>query len=221
MAEKNFRRKIFLIKRGLQFRYMFSVVMIMLISALIVGWSIYYSIWSKIADPASFQYAELDTIWTNVNMLLFIRVPILVVFVSLFSLILSHKIAGPVYRFEQSSKKIANGDLSLRIKLRQGDELTELADIFNKMTENLETFVVKDREVIEKVIGIINQVPMTLKQDEIDEEEKERIILELTEVVTELKELTYAFKVSQDKIQEKNREVEDEKNKIEAEEKQS
>ncbi|PLX15305.1 MAG: hypothetical protein C0601_13390 [Candidatus Muiribacterium halophilum] len=201
MAEKNFRRKIFLIKRGLQFRYMFSVVMIMLISALIVGWSIYYSIWSKIADPASFQYAELDTIWTNVNMLLFIRVPILVVFVSLFSLILSHKIAGPVYRFEQSSKKIANGDLSLRIKLRQGDELTELADIFNKMTENLETFVVKDREVIEKVIGIINQVPMTLKQDEIDEEEKERIILELTEVVTELKELTYAFKVSQDKIQ--------------------
>jgi methyl-accepting chemotaxis protein len=154
---------------------MFSVVMIMLISALIVGWTIYYSIWSKVADPTSFEYANLDTIWSNVNILLFVRVPILVVFVSLFSLILSHKIAGPVYRFEQSSKRIANGDLSLRIKLRQGDELKELADIFNKMTENLEMFVVKDREVIDRVIDVINQVPMTLRQDEIDEKDKKKV----------------------------------------------
>ncbi|MFA7576895.1 MAG: methyl-accepting chemotaxis protein [Candidatus Muiribacteriota bacterium] len=206
MAKKKFRRKIFLIKKGLQFRYMFSVILIMVISASIVGWSIYYTIWNKVASPSNLQYDDLENIWENVNYLLLIRVPALIVFVGVFSLMLSHKIAGPVYRFEQSAKQIANGDLGLRIKLRKGDELSELSDIFNRMTANLENIVKKDRLIIEKIIGVINKIPMSLKQEEISDNEKEEIIVELTEVVSELKEITYAFRISENKDGDKNEE---------------
>jgi methyl-accepting chemotaxis protein len=195
MAKKKFRRRIFLIKKGLQFRYMFSVMMIMLLSTTVVGWTIYYSIWDKVGDNQDFRFENITDIWNQVNLSLVKMVPVLIIFVAVFSLMLSHKIAGPVYRFEVSAKQIANGDLGLRIHLRKGDELTDLADVFNRMTSNLEQIVQKDREVIEKIIGVINRIPMSLKQEELDDEEKEEIILELTEVVSELKEVTYAFRL--------------------------
>ncbi|MGM0608232.1 MAG: HAMP domain-containing protein [Candidatus Muiribacteriota bacterium] len=211
MANKRFRRKILFIKKGLQFRYMFSVIMIMLISSLFVGWTIYYTIWKEVASPANIQYNELEAIWEQINYLLLIRVPALALIVGVSSLMLSHKIAGPVYRFEQSAKQIANGDLSLRIVLRKGDELVELADVFNKMTANLENIVKKDREVIERIIGIIDKIPVSIKQEEISDEEKEKIIYELTDVVSELKEITYAFRLRETEKENKKAEVEDEK----------
>ncbi|MFW5781790.1 MAG: HAMP domain-containing protein [Candidatus Muiribacteriaceae bacterium] len=195
MAKKKFRRRIFLIKKGLQFRYMFSVMIIMLLSTIVVGWTIYYSIWNKVGNNTDFRFENITDIWNQVNISLVRMVPVLIIFVAVFSLMLSHKIAGPVYRFEVSAKQIANGDLGLRIHLRKGDELTDLADVFNRMTSNLEQIVQKDREVIEKIIGVINRIPMSLKQEELEDEEKEQIILELTEVVSELKEVTYAFRL--------------------------
>ncbi len=195
MAKKKFRRRIFLIKKGLQFRYMFSVMIIMLLSTIVVGWTIYYSIWNKVGNNTDFRFENITDIWNQVNILLVRMVPVLIIFVAVFSLMLSHKIAGPAYLFEVSAKQSANGDLGLRIHPRKGDELTDLADVFNRMTSNLEQIVQKDREVIEKIIGVINRIPMSLKQEELEDEEKEQIILELTEVVSELKEVTYAFRL--------------------------
>ncbi|HOD41540.1 MAG TPA: hypothetical protein PKL57_13350, partial [Candidatus Wallbacteria bacterium] len=39
-----FKRRIFLIKRGLQFRYMGVIFVAMLLVAMIVGWTVYFSI---------------------------------------------------------------------------------------------------------------------------------------------------------------------------------
>ncbi|MCK9223462.1 MAG: methyl-accepting chemotaxis protein [Candidatus Muirbacterium halophilum] len=191
-----YKRRIYLVKKGFQFRYMFSVLIIMLLASTIVGWTIYYSIWNKVGNTSEeFRFEEVSDIFRQVNISLLKMLPVLGILVAMFALMLSHKIAGPVYRFEVSAKQIANGDLGLRIKLRKGDELTDLADLFNKMTHNLEAVVKKDREVIEKIIGVINKIPMSLKQDEISKEEKEEIIVELTEIVSELKEVTYSFKI--------------------------
>ena len=54
------------------------------------------------------------------------------------SAFLSHKMAGPVYRFEQVCKAIAKGDFSQRVHLRRGDQFTELQDDFNAMMDKVE-----------------------------------------------------------------------------------
>jgi signal transduction histidine kinase len=75
----------------------------------------------------------------------FYKIAIYVLFVVLISAILSHKMAGPVYRFEQTCKEIAKGDFSKRVRLRKGDQLTELQDEFNKMMDRVEAEINKNK----------------------------------------------------------------------------
>lgn len=42
-------------------------------------------------------------------------------------MVLSHKIAGPLYRLERAAEAVGQGDLSQRIHLRDGDELQAFA----------------------------------------------------------------------------------------------
>ena len=68
-----------------------------------------------------------------------------VIFVILISAIVSHKMAGPVYRFEQTCKAIAKGDFSQRVHLRKGDQLTDLQDEFNNMMDRVEEEIKKSK----------------------------------------------------------------------------
>ena len=53
------------------------------------------------------------------------------------SLFASHRIAGPLYRFRKTFEAIANGDLTVRARLRSRDHLTEEAVLLNRMVEQL------------------------------------------------------------------------------------
>ncbi len=70
----------------------------------------------------------------------------------IFSLYLTHRVAGPLYRLEQSAQELKKGNLCLRIRLRESDELQELAEAINATVKNLdEAFVeVRDREALER-----------------------------------------------------------------------
>jgi methyl-accepting chemotaxis protein len=50
----------------------------------------------------------------------------------------SHKIAGPILRIERTFEDALGGDLTQRIKLRQGDELKDTADQLNSMLDGLQ-----------------------------------------------------------------------------------
>lgn len=52
-------------------------------------------------------------------------------------LFFSHRIAGPIYRFEHTLHEILNGNLNVEIKLRSKDEFQETAEQFNLMTRAL------------------------------------------------------------------------------------
>lgn len=71
-------------------------------------------------------------IYTNLITLGFITIASITV-----TLLISHKLAGPVYRFEEDLKLIGNGDLTKIIKIRGKDQLVELAENLNKMTASL------------------------------------------------------------------------------------
>lgn len=47
------------------------------------------------------------------------------------------RIAGPVYRFEKYLRAVADGEEVRPCKLRDGDELLELCDLINEVTEPL------------------------------------------------------------------------------------
>ena len=59
------------------------------------------------------------------------------IIVALFGIVLSHRIAGPMYKFKKTFNEIAKGNLDLRIHLRPKDSFKEVAKEFNNMMDYL------------------------------------------------------------------------------------
>lgn len=53
-------------------------------------------------------------------------------------ILFSHRIAGPILRIERTFEDALAGDLTQRIRLRQGDELTDTAEQLNGMLDGLQ-----------------------------------------------------------------------------------
>jgi methyl-accepting chemotaxis protein len=69
----------------------------------------------------------VQAIFQDVNARLTPKLVLLMAVVALAALIVSHRIAGPLYRLEREAEAWAQGDLTRRFSLRRGDELKELA----------------------------------------------------------------------------------------------
>lgn len=72
-----------------------------------------------------------------VNRSLIPKVLILSIVIFLGGIIVSHKIAGPIYRIEQSARAIRDGDLRVNFNVRKSDEMKETAHVLEEMVETL------------------------------------------------------------------------------------
>jgi len=71
-----------------------------------------------------------QTIW--------LALAVLIPTAAVFSIYLTHRLAGPLFRIEQTARELIRGNLALRIRLRKGDELHELAGLLNEVFDMLE-----------------------------------------------------------------------------------
>lgn len=135
------RRIRYLVKRKLQFKYMLFLLFAMLIPTVICTGALYYFMWQTIAAEVALPETialYLIPALEKVNLVLFISLPIVFFIMLLSSIYISHRIAGPLYRFENELKEIIKGDYSRRIKLRAKDELQEIADGINQLLDRVE-----------------------------------------------------------------------------------
>lgn len=191
------RRRTYLIKTGLQLRYMGIIITTMLMVAFGVGWTIYHTSWSQIANTQDLTIDKLADIFDAVNSTLVRWIFVFVFVIAILSIFVSHKIAGPVYRLEETTRLIASGDLTGKIYLRHGDELQDLQEAFNMMSDSLCKMVAKDREVIEKLIATGNRLRETIEKKNLDEKAVEAINNDLYGVIEELRLVTSGFKIDE------------------------
>ncbi len=189
------RRRTYLIKTGLQLRYMGIIISTMLMVAFGVGWIIYHTSWSKIANTPDLTLDKLSEIFDSVNGILLKWIVVFIFVIAILSIFVSHKIAGPVYRLEETTRIIASGDLTYQIHLRHGDELGELQEAFNKMSDSLRNMVAKDREIIEKLIVAGNKLKNTIDQKKQDPSAVEGVTNDLYKIIEELRIVTSGFKI--------------------------
>jgi methyl-accepting chemotaxis protein len=121
---------------------------------------------------------------------------VFVFIIAILSIFVSHKIAGPVYRLEETTRIIASGDLTYQVNLRQGDELRDLQDAFNKMSDSLRSMVAKDREIIDRLILAGNKLKETIDQKKQDPKAIEGVADDLYSIIEELRHVTSGFKIA-------------------------
>jgi len=83
----------------------------------------------------------------------YIIILFLIVYVFFFGLAIGQNIVFPVRKLLDKAIKLSEGDLSSRVYIETKDELSELAEAFNKIAEELEASRCKEGDM-EKSIGI-------------------------------------------------------------------
>lgn len=135
------------------------------------------------------EQTAVANILKTANLKLIPKLIIFVLAVAFASIFVSHKIAGPIYRFEKEAKAIGEGDLTVKFKLRKGDELKELADALEKMVGVL-------RNKIKDALESAGELSGGLEKLVCESTEERRIISNLKTSLSRFEKNFSSFKVN-------------------------
>lgn len=181
--DQRFQRKTVLVKRSLQLKYIGMVFLSVLVASMIVGGDVYYSLMRVMLTECP---SVTDRI-AQFNTVLLVKVALYLALMLLISLYVSHRFAGPIYRFEKSCQSLSGGDLTHRVSLRTGDELMELQEEFNDMAAALQALVQKDRNLALRLSERVEEIAKKASDGAVRED--------LKSLKVELDHLTKSFKV--------------------------
>ena len=135
MDDKN-RRKTLIVNPTLQRRLIADVAKVPII-ALIAGLVIVaFEFWLiiRLAEAADLELLGIYGLMASLIGLLFI----LTCFVILHTAIrISNRIIGPLYRLRLAMERVLKDDMDFELKIRKGDYLVEIVDIFNAMIAHI------------------------------------------------------------------------------------
>ncbi|MBL7155535.1 MAG: HAMP domain-containing protein [Candidatus Omnitrophica bacterium] len=140
MERKRYRRRQYIVRKEFQLKYVGLILAVMLLSVAITGYTIYYNSWILLGDKLANVYPQgrLVHIFKTVNFRLAVSMVFVTILCTGIGIIASHKVAGPIYRMIKFIDSVAEGDYSKRLKLRKGDELTDVAGAINRLVNKLE-----------------------------------------------------------------------------------
>ncbi|MEQ1920455.1 MAG: methyl-accepting chemotaxis protein [Elusimicrobiota bacterium] len=183
--EARFQRKTVLVKRSLQLKYIGMVFLSVLVASMIVGGDVYYSLMRVMLTECP---SVTDRV-VQFNTVLLVKIALYLGLMLLISLYVSHRFAGPIYRFEKSCQSLSTGDLTHRVALRTGDELMELQEEFNGMAAALQALLQKDRNLVQRLSEKLDEIAKRLPEGAGSARE------DLKAFKLELDHLTKSFKV--------------------------
>lgn len=151
------KRKRYLIDRTMQFFFLRFVIMYVIIVCaffgyIAVGVNSYSTdfVASTITSVSGLEEASMDSeLAHNLHQILAARdkeflsiiiVSILVIILgaSFLTILFSNRVAGPAFRIRNALKQITEGDYSVRVRLRKGDQLKSLSEDLNEFVAKLE-----------------------------------------------------------------------------------
>ena len=148
-----FKRRKFFINRSFQTRFIVKFLLILLLAGVV---SIVLTLLTtKGTLTSSFVDSKLviqktslaimpSVIYTNIITTAVVGLVAIVVV-----LLVSHKIAGPMFRFDKDIVRVSKGDLKSKIHIRNGDQFEEIASSLNVMISSLNAKISSIRKTVD------------------------------------------------------------------------
>lgn len=76
-----------------------------------------------------------------------------VIMLGLAGIVITHRVAGPIFKMKRLLKEVGDGKLVVPGRLRKGDELVEFFDVFATMVEKLRVRQEKEIEILDAAIS--------------------------------------------------------------------
>jgi methyl-accepting chemotaxis protein len=113
------------------------------------------------------------------------------------SIFVTHKIAGPLHRLKKSLSMITQGNLDVKIKLRKGDDLQDLAEHVNILVEELRTVVIALKTDYDLLSNYILDIEREMKANVFSEESGRKIIKKVLDSRKNIEAFLEKFKIQQ------------------------
>ncbi len=135
--EKRIKRHIYFIEKSFQAKFIMKFCSLVVFGGLLTIGLLY--LWAAKATTVSIVNSRVVVTNTaNFILPLLIQTVIIVTVIVAMAavavtLFMSHKIAGPLYRFKKIMEALSEGDFLNHVKIRKSDQLQDLAKIFDEM----------------------------------------------------------------------------------------
>ncbi|MDD5495519.1 MAG: methyl-accepting chemotaxis protein [Candidatus Omnitrophica bacterium] len=166
------KRKKYLVAKQFQLKYAGLFLLFMFLTGALCSYTIYYTVMVLMGEKLASVYPQgrLVAIINTVNLRILLSLIVVAPFVAMFSIFLSHKIAGPMYRMEKFLTGMAEGDFSSRITLRKGDELMSLANKINGVIDSLRSNIIKQKDSIRSIASELDAIKKAMTGTKHDRE---------------------------------------------------
>ena len=136
------RRKVYIVDKKMQYTYIAMVVAMVMVMIVGIAVSNLFMLWMYKQLLVNKYNLPVPTDWKN-DLYLFLLVDstlviMLIIAAVFYSVLHSHRIAGPLYRLKQSILRLQTGDYNFLVTLRQKDFLKDMADEMNKFITGLQ-----------------------------------------------------------------------------------
>lgn len=186
MSTQPVKRRHVFINKAFQGRFIFSVFLLILLSGLCSALLIYWLTGGDLQAQSQTAHANIMTAWERLGLSIFIGNVVALVIAGVVAVVVvvyaSHKIAGPLYRFEKLCEQIGDGQLDAITTLRENDQLQQLAAAFTLMVDKLR--VRKKQQLAH--IELINVQLEALKNDHSLTDEQQALLAKLATLVKQL-----------------------------------
>ena len=120
---------------------------------------------------------------------------IMAISASIVVILMTHRIAGPMYIFEKYAQQVGSGELSADLKIRKKDQFQNMVNAFNTMTQNLNVGLAKVAGVSEKLDGLIDELSDSSNREMLLKEDIKKVVSELKKDKGELRKALSYFKL--------------------------
>jgi len=170
MSNRPIFRRTYLIKRALQIRYIGIIFALALLASIVTGYTVFATGWTLLGEKLANVYPQgrLLSVFRVTNLTLIRNLLFVSPFIFILALLLSHRIAGPLYRVEKAIHEISKGVLPAKIKLRKGDDLVDLADAINVLIESLGSSITSRKEVALKIRKELDELKKAISSQPYD-----------------------------------------------------
>lgn len=157
MATKKIKRKRYVIAARFQFRYIAYILLFLYLGAAIAGYTVYYSAWTTLGEKLANVYprGRLIYIFKQANITLLIRLLLISPLFVFIGIILSHRIAGPIYRIGKYVEQLMQGDYAHGLTLRKRDEFKPLALKMSQLCYKLREDEEKRKNTTKDIVNIL------------------------------------------------------------------
>lgn len=198
--KRRWRRRNYFIKKELQGRYIFNFFIFVIAGSILFSLIFSYLSFNTLTvvyKDYNLQIGKTPLILfkeiLSAHWIFIFTIGISIVIISMF---LTHRFAGPMYRFEKSVEEMINGNFNFEIRLRKRDEGKELAEKMNQLIDLISSRFKEMRYIFDELNSKNALVTQLIKQ-----QENKSVIPEIEKIISlngKLRDLLYSFKIKND-----------------------